>query len=115
VGVNLQASFTTPPFGFSLFFLRGAAPRADTIDSETGGTLPGIRTNDIYIGVLPFVGVQVLVLALLIAWPEVVFREATPTPLDAAAVKRELEIGAPPAQQEPDAVEMLLESLRRTR
>ncbi|MES2784681.1 MAG: TRAP transporter large permease subunit [Pseudomonadota bacterium] len=115
VGVNLQASFTTPPFGFSLFFLRGAAPRADTIDSETGRTMPGISTNDIYLGVLPFVGVQVLVLGLLIAWPELVFREATPTPLDAAGVERELEIGAPPPQQGPDAVKMLLESLGGTR
>ena len=115
VGVNLQASFTTPPFGFSLLFLRGAAPRAAMINPETGRTFPGINTNDIYLGALPFVGVQVLVLGLLIGWPELVFREPTSTPLDAAAVEREFEIGAPPAQHEPDAVQMLLENLRGTR
>ncbi len=75
VGVNLQASFMTPPFGFSLFFLRGAAPRSDTTDPHNGRTIRGIGTNDIYIGVLPFVGVQLLVLGLLIAWPAIVLRE----------------------------------------
>ena len=53
IAVNLQTSFLTPPFGFSLFYLRGVAP-------------PEVRTNDIYIGVLPFIGLQLL--ALLIFW-----------------------------------------------
>ena len=112
VGVNLQASFMTPPFGFSLFFLRGAAPRADTTDPDSGRTMPGISTNDIYIGVLPFVGVQVLVLGLLIAWPALVLREATATPLDDAAIGRALGIAAPPAPKTKiDPVQMLMESL----
>ena len=55
LAVNLQTSFLTPPFGFSLFYLKGAAP-------------PDYRTADIYRGVAPFVGVQLaLVLALLLA------------------------------------------------
>ncbi len=56
VGMNLQTSFLTPPFGFALFYLRGVAPR-------------GIKTEDIYQGVLPFIGIQLLGLLLLILFP----------------------------------------------
>jgi len=59
VAVNLQTSFLTPPFGFSLFYLRGAA----------GDRL---TTRDIYRGVIPFIALQLLVLALLILWPGLV-------------------------------------------
>jgi len=57
VGVNLQTSFLTPPFGFSLFYLRGVAP-------------PTVGTGQIYRGVLPFVALQVVAIGLLIAFPE---------------------------------------------
>jgi TRAP-type mannitol/chloroaromatic compound transport system permease large subunit len=116
VGVNLQASFMTPPLGFSLLFRRGAAPRADAIDPDSGRTVRGISTRDIYIGILPFVGVQLLVLGLLINWPGLVLRE-TPAPLlDAAAIERELEKAVPPADEQPrDPLELLMESLRMAR
>ena len=115
VAVNLQASFMTPPFGFSLFFLRGAAPRSGSIDPQSGRTVPGVRTNDIYTGVLPFVGIQLLVLGLLIAWPQLVVRDSPAAPLDAAAIERALEIAAPPAtKQKADPVQMLMESLPAT-
>ena len=52
IAVNLQTSFLTPPFGFSLFYLRGVAPAS-------------VRTADIYRGVIPYVAIQLLVLALL--------------------------------------------------
>jgi len=54
--VNLQTSFLTPPFGWSLFFLRGVAP-------------PEITTSDIYRGVIPFVGMQIVALVLVFAFP----------------------------------------------
>lgn len=54
--VNLQTSFLTPPFGWALFFLRGVAP-------------PEVTTGDIYRGVIPFVGMQLLALALVFAFP----------------------------------------------
>ena len=57
VGVNLQTSFMTPPFGFSLFYLRGVAP-----DS--------ISTGTIYKGIMPFVALQILALAILLTFPE---------------------------------------------
>ncbi len=58
MGINLQTSFLTPPFGFALFYLRGVAP-------------PEVRTAHIYKGVIPFVAIQVLALVLLWFWPEV--------------------------------------------
>jgi len=57
IAVNLQTSFLTPPFGFALFYLRGVTPQ----------TIP---TTAIYRGVVPFVVLQILVLLILLAWPE---------------------------------------------
>ncbi len=57
IAVNLQTSFLTPPFGLSLFYLRGVAPAE-------------IRTAQIYRGVMPFVGLQLLMLVLLWLWPD---------------------------------------------
>jgi tripartite ATP-independent transporter DctM subunit len=57
VAMNLQTSFLTPPFGFSLFYLKGVAP-------------PEVRTTDIYKGVVPFICLQVIVLAVLVIFPE---------------------------------------------
>ena len=59
IAVNLQTSFLTPPFGFALFYLRGVAP--DTVS-----------TGAIYSGVLPFVLIQLLLLALMWWWPNLV-------------------------------------------
>ncbi|WP_412067504.1 TRAP transporter large permease [Rubrivirga sp. IMCC43871] len=59
LGLNLQTSFLTPPFGFSLFYLRGVAP-------------PSLSTREIYRGALPFVGIQLIALALVLAFPELV-------------------------------------------
>jgi tripartite ATP-independent transporter DctM subunit len=59
VGVNLQTSFLTPPFGFALFYLRGVAPNV-------------VSTGMIYKGALPFVALQVLAIAVLFIFPEIV-------------------------------------------
>ncbi|ETA49536.1 TRAP transporter large permease [Ponticoccus alexandrii] len=59
VGVNLQTSFLTPPFGFALFYLRGVAPS-------------DMPTSAIYKGVFPFVALQLVAIALLFAFPEIV-------------------------------------------
>ncbi|MEO1193565.1 MAG: TRAP transporter large permease subunit [Pseudomonadota bacterium] len=58
IAINLQTSFLTPPFGFSLFYLRGAAPKE-------------ITTGQIYLGVIPFVGLQALGLLIIALLPEV--------------------------------------------
>jgi tripartite ATP-independent transporter DctM subunit len=57
IAINLQTSFLTPPFGFALFYLRGVAP-----DS--------VPTSAIYRGVMPFVGLQIVMLFILALWPE---------------------------------------------
>jgi tripartite ATP-independent transporter DctM subunit len=59
VAVNLQTSFLTPPFGYSLFYIKGVAP-------------PEITIRTIYKGIIPFVGLQLIGLALLIVWPDLV-------------------------------------------
>ena len=59
IAINLQTSFLTPPFGFALFYLRGVAP-----DS--------ISTKSIYIGALPFVLIQLIILIILAYFPAIV-------------------------------------------
>ena len=59
LGMNLQMSFLTPPFGFALFYLRGVAP-------------PEISTGQIYRGVVPFIVIQAIGLLVIIVWPELV-------------------------------------------
>ncbi|MGK2926967.1 MAG: TRAP transporter large permease [Lysobacterales bacterium] len=59
IAVNLQTSFLTPPFGFSLFYLRGACPES-------------VPTSAIYRGVVPFIGIQLMVLVVLALWPALV-------------------------------------------
>jgi TRAP-type mannitol/chloroaromatic compound transport system permease large subunit len=57
LAINLQTSYLTPPFGFSLFFLRGVAP-------------PEVRTTDIYRGIVPFVALQVVCLGVVWRFPD---------------------------------------------
>jgi tripartite ATP-independent transporter DctM subunit len=59
IAINLQTSFLTPPFGFALFYLRGVAP-------------PEVETGQIYRGVIPFVGIQIVALLILAVLPELV-------------------------------------------
>lgn len=59
IGVNLQTSFMHPPFGFALFYLRSVAP-------------PRVRTSEIYWGAVPFLGIQLLMVALIVAFPVLV-------------------------------------------
>lgn len=57
ISMNLQTSFLTPPFGFSLFYLKGVAPKS-------------LKTTTIYKGVIPFIIIQIIVLLLVILFPE---------------------------------------------
>jgi tripartite ATP-independent transporter DctM subunit len=56
IAVNLQTSFLTPPFGFSLFYLRGVCP-------------PSVPTTALYLGVIPFIAIQLLMLVAMAVWP----------------------------------------------
>jgi len=59
MAVNLQASFLTPPFGYALFYLGGIIP-------------PGVQVTDIYRGVVPFLIIIVIVIAISTIWPEII-------------------------------------------
>jgi len=93
LGVNMQTSFMHPPFGFALFYLRSVAPKE-------------VRTSDIYWGAVPFVLIQVIMVTLIIVFPQLVSVEKR------ADMKEKLELRidipapaeAPPdLQQAPDA------------
>lgn len=59
LAVNLQTSFLTPPFGFSLFYLKGVAP-------------PEVTTGHLYRGIIPFILIQLIALAIIVIFPETV-------------------------------------------
>ena len=85
LGINLQTSFLTPPFGFALFYLRSISPREAWEDEVTGERIEGVRTGEIYKGVLPYIVIQVIAIALVIAFPRLVTHykdEAIPVNLD---------------------------------
>jgi TRAP-type mannitol/chloroaromatic compound transport system permease large subunit len=58
IAMNLQTSFLTPPFGFSLFYLKGVAP-------------PGVTSSHLYRGIIPYVILQLLALLAVIFWPDI--------------------------------------------
>jgi tripartite ATP-independent transporter DctM subunit len=86
--VNMQTSFMHPPFGFALFYLRGIAPRE-------------IKSSDIYLGAIPWLALQLILVAILIFWPQsVTYWTEVRNKVDPADVKIEI---APPSFEEPGA------------
>jgi len=87
--INLQTSFMHPPFGFALFYLRGIAPKE-------------VLTKDIYLGAIPWLGLQLVLVAIVIFWPESVtyFLDRGPA-VDPSTVTIDL---PPPVIQDPGAV-----------
>jgi len=99
LAVNMQTSFMHPPFGFALFFLRSVAPSDDYKDRVTGRPVAKVTTGQIYWGAVPFVGIQLLMVALVIAFPNLVS--------GGLAAKKEIDtsnvvIEAQPAEQPKD-------------
>ncbi len=72
LGVNMQTSFMHPPFGFALFYLRSVAARVPYLDRVTGKNIQPITTGQIYWGAVPFVCIQVIMIGLVIAFPQMV-------------------------------------------
>ena len=58
VAINLQTSFLTPPFGFALFYMKGVAPSS-------------VKMQDIYLGIIPFVILQLIGLSIVLYWPQI--------------------------------------------
>jgi TRAP-type mannitol/chloroaromatic compound transport system permease large subunit len=77
--VNMQTAFMHPPFGFALFYLRGIAP-------------PEVKSRDIYLGSIPFILLQLILVVLIITFPEIVdYWIAPPELLDSGAVDAAIE------------------------
>jgi TRAP-type mannitol/chloroaromatic compound transport system permease large subunit len=78
LGVNLQTSFLTPPFGFALFYMRSVAPIKEYIDKATGGSIAGIQTTQIYRGAVSFIILQAIMIAVVAAFPGLVITNHGP-------------------------------------
>ena len=100
LGVNMQTSFMHPPFGFALFYLRSVAPKASYIDKVTGQRTAGVTTGEIYWGAVPFVIIQVVMVGLVITFPQMVMHYKG-APVDASSV--EIKLPTLPTLQQPGA------------
>jgi len=100
LGVNMQTSFMHPPFGFALFYLRSVAPAKDYLDKLTGRRTAPVTTGQIYWGAVPFVLIQIVMVALVISFPQMVMvykaKESTVDPT-------KIEILLPPMEMTPDS------------
>jgi len=120
LGINLQTSFITPPFGYALFFLRSVAPRDAHADPVSGRRVPGVTTKDIYLGAMPYVAVQLLVMIAIIVWPSLIRLEGEVMQLDPDTAERVLEHAADagamynPGRPRPDPGQLLMQHLRET-
>ncbi|HKO68514.1 MAG TPA: TRAP transporter large permease subunit [Burkholderiaceae bacterium] len=91
LAVNMQTSFMHPPFGFALFYLRSVAPMNDYIDKVTAKRIAPVTTGQIYWGAVPFVCIQVIMVALVIAFPGLVTSGlGTEAPVDLDKVRIEI-------------------------
>src|SRR6185503_14376657 len=91
--VTLQTSFMHPPFGFALFYLRGIAPKE-------------VKSSDIYWGALPWVGLQLLLVAIVVFWPGLVtsFLDKN-VDVDLNKVRIEIEQEPPAPEEQPPAAQ----------
>ncbi len=112
LAVNMQTSFMHPPFGFALFYLRSVAPAKEYIDKVTGKKTDPVTTMQIYWGAVPFVVIQIIMVALVIAFPQMVtggLDKAAKIDLDKVTIDVPVfDYGTPvgeqsPPQAQPDA------------
>jgi len=92
LAVNMQTSFMHPPFGFALFYLRSVAPEIEYADPVTGKKTAPVTIGQIYRGAIPFVLIQLVMVALIISFPGVVSRNIdTASGIDADAALRQMQ------------------------
>jgi tripartite ATP-independent transporter DctM subunit len=89
LAMNLQTSFLTPPFGFALFYLRSVAARNSYNDRVTGKRIEAVTTGQIYQGAIAFIVIQLIMVAVVMTYPELVIdeKEAVKVDLDAVEIK----------------------------
>src|SRR5215207_10285181 len=91
LGVNMQTSFMHPPFGFALFYLRSVAPKEAYNDRLTGKRMAPVTTGQIYWGAVPFVVIQIIMIALVILFPQMVMHyKGTASTVDPSTIKIEV-------------------------
>ncbi|OJU90643.1 MAG: C4-dicarboxylate ABC transporter [Burkholderiales bacterium 66-5] len=91
LAMNMQTSFLHPPFGFALFYLRSVAPEKPYVDSHTGKTMEPVTTMQIYKGAIPFLLLQLAMVALVIAFPALVTGGLDkPVKMDMKAVEQQM-------------------------
>jgi len=91
LGINMQTSFMHPPFGFALFYLRSVAARVPYLDKVTGKVTAPVTTGQIYWGAVPFVCIQVIMVALTIMFPQMVMHyKGEGTGIDPTTIKIEV-------------------------
>ncbi len=78
LGINMQTSFMHPPFGFALFYLRSVAAKIPYLDKVTGKRMEPVTTGQIYWGAVPFVCIQIVMVGLVIAFPQMVMHYKGP-------------------------------------
>ena len=96
LAVNMQTSFMHPPFGFALFYLRSVAPHDEYVDRVTQQRIAPITTTQIYWGAVPFVCIQILMIGLVIAFPQLV--SGSKAAADAGGAPS-VQVEAPPARE----------------
>jgi TRAP-type mannitol/chloroaromatic compound transport system permease large subunit len=105
IAVNMQTSFMHPPFGFALFYLRSVAPNAAYTDRVTKRSIPPVTTGQIYWGAVPFVVIQVVMVGLIIAFPNLVSRDSgKAADIDTTNIRIEVQ---PPAERVERSMEDL--------
>jgi len=109
LGVNMQTSFMHPPFGFALFYLRSVAPARDYIDKVTSLRMAPVTTGQIYWGAIPFVVIQVIMVGLLIVFPQMsmVYKSGVPD-VDTSKVKIEI-----PGENDAEKTDDILKELQK--
>jgi TRAP-type mannitol/chloroaromatic compound transport system permease large subunit len=91
LGINMQTSFMHPPFGFALFYLRSVAAKLPYLDRVTGKLTDPVTTGQIYWGAVPFVGIQIVMVALTITFPQMVMHyKGDAAVVDPATIKIEV-------------------------
>ncbi|MCM2288901.1 MAG: TRAP transporter large permease subunit [Sulfuritalea sp.] len=95
MAVNMQTSFMHPPFGFALFYLRSVAPHNEYIDRLTKKAIAPVTTAQIYWGAVPFVIIQIIMVGLIIAFPQLVTGSVEAPRTDTQNIQLE----APPAAE----------------
>ncbi|RJE80062.1 TRAP transporter large permease subunit [Paracoccus sp. JM45] len=92
LAVTMQTSFLTPPVGFALFYLRSVAPKEPYVDHVTGKTMSAVSTMDIYRGAVPFVGLQLMIIAAVIIFPGMVMHYKGPV-VDTSSIRVQIPMG----------------------